>query len=710
MGFKIYGKVRNIDTGSGVAGVKVQVMDKDLFFNDLLGEVVTHSNGLFQIEYHEETSRDLFKDQPDVYLVVRTDKDEVIGTTKEDIQFNVEKALEVNIDISHTALVEAGLADPKSIQHLDPECQKTFTTWTWRLEADDEVAAQLKDDLANHSSVLDLVKSYINELKGNADNDALPFIKLARLFELGITPDCVEGHFYGVPVGIRTGDLEGPVAEFGNMLGFLWGTTMQGICPWVGKSFSPIQATKRDDLTQNALTQENQAYLGINHFNRIDLKPLNVASFYLLNWWMGLKTTSEAERTTYGHERNGGNFVAYKTQSVYHGTEREVFQLNYRFKNLDNPPPFRWLIDEIVQVADGLYLGQLLFATKRLQSDYDPSSNSAEYHYQHFGYFLLFNEMWNPEARRLLSNLEMPVIAPGLRPTSDNATKAGKFTTFTFSDLPRPNADDAILTQIDEEMRTKPTIMHLFKNYSDILQDNLDNTSPYFPKLQEIFNRGAEIETLQGRFFGALVTWYSEGLTRFLDLNTLNLAWMRIGRSFSTWTGKTFESMTKAKINEFTDGHEAGDVPTVWGSNTQALRTQNEKFVGKLMKLADVWSEKVPGDEAREFGYDLKNFFFIARKAKSVNPHNEGKNIFQFNYRWPKLKTIIPDCYCIDELVQIADGLYLGQLMYATELLKTYDPFVDPADYKYRLFGYFLLMDDAWQQVRLDIGFDLGNV
>jgi hypothetical protein len=56
--------------------------------------------------------------------------------------------------------------------------------------------------------------------------------------------------------------------------------------------------------------------------------------------------------------------------------------------------------------------------------------------------------------------------------------------------------------------------------------------------------------------------------------------------------------------------------------------------------------------------------------------------------------------------VKIAEGLYLGQLIYATELLKKFDPKEDPSAYKYRLFGYFLLMDEDWQRRRLAIGFD----
>jgi MFS family permease len=59
------------------------------------------------------------------------------------------------------------------------------------------------------------------------------------------------------------------------------------------------------------------------------------------------------------------------------------------------------------------------------------------------------------------------------------------------------------------------------------------------------------------------------------------------------------------------------------------------------------------------------------------------------------------------KIAQIADGLYLGQLVYATDWLKPFSPATPIEEYKYRLFGYFLLMDEEWHQRRLRIGFDL---
>jgi hypothetical protein len=190
--------------------------------------------------------------------------------------------------------------------------------------------------------------------------------------------------------------------------------------------------------------------------------------------------------------------------------------------------------------------------------------------------------------------------------------------------------------------------------------------------------------------------------------NLLNQIWGLSAR-FSPWTGKRFDPISKERLSELTDGFETGHIPTMFGSNTQALRTLREKQIGKLMELAQIWSEKATQAERTEWGYDLKNFFFISHASTSLNPNNPGKRIYQLNYRWPKLRTIIPDRYCIDELVQLSEGLYLGQLMYATTWTLPYNPHRDPADYHYGQFGYFLLLDESWQQIRLRIGFDLEN-
>ena len=416
------------------------------------------------------------------------------------------------------------------------------------------------------------------------------------------------------------------------------------------------------------------------------------------------------EQENFGHEKNGGNFIARQGESVYSGSSRKVFQLNYRWKNLNNIPPLCWLVDELVQVAGGLYLGQLLFATDNLLDRYEPEVPVSESRYRHFGYFLLFDERWNSEARRLFSFLEIPENAPGIaQPSVAGLTGLSKFSTFTLADKEPAPRDDKVYQAVLADLKSKPTIMHLLKDYSSKLQGTVDNNSPVFLKLQEIFNRSIGIADMEGYYRGALVSWHSEGIFKLFDANTLNLVWTGLAMKFSTWTGKSFEPISKARLREMTGGHETGDPQARWGANTQALRTFKEKFVGNLTELANVWNEPVPGEEATKNGYDVKNFFFIARQAPSISDACKGKTIYQLNYRWPALKTIIPDRFCIDEIVQIAEGLYLGQLMYATKVLLPYDPSTAPAMYEYRNFGFFILMDEQWHQIRLKIGFDLTN-
>ena len=52
-------------------------------------------------------------------------------------------------------------------------------------------------------------------------------------------------------------------------------------------------------------------------------------------------------------------------------------------------------------------------------------------------------------------------------------------------------------------------------------------------------------------------------------------------------------------------------------------------------------------------------------------------------------------------------NIAVGQLIYSTELDLTYHSGVDPDEYGYQLFGYFLLLDDDWQRHRLAIGLDV---
>jgi hypothetical protein len=492
-------------------------------------------------------------------------------------------------------------------------------------------------------------------------------------------------------------------------VGLLWGATLQDQSPWVGKSF------RRGDeaALREAVGGEpgpSSALLGINHFNQLGWHAANNISFHALTWWLNLQDAPPEEQHAFGYDRNGGHFVAGPAPSVCAETPRQVLSLNYRWPTLGNRPPLSWLVDEMVQISEGLFLGQLLFASHHLLGRYDARRPAADYAYQHMGYFALWDDRWNAESRRLFPFLEVPVTAPGLV-TSGSATPPGsRYRDLKLDSQPPATCNDRAFAELKADLAGQPTVLHLLRDYSNRLQDGLDNSSPLFLRLQELFNRGEPVTAMHGFHRGALVSWHGAGLLDLFSKNALDVAWQGFAARFSTWTGKSFDPITRERLVELTDGFETGELPSTFGANTQALRTMKEREVGRLMKLANIWTEPASQTEAINYGYDVKNFFFIAHAGTSVNQDCAGKRIYQFNYRWPKLRTIVPDRYCIDELVQIADGLYLGQLMYATDWLKPYDPRQPPTAYRYGMFGYFLLMEDDWHQLRLRLEFDLDNV
>lgn len=299
------------------------------------------------------------------------------------------------------------------MDNIAPGNENKFTVWTFQSGYDpkDAILKQIQQDIAGMASILELLKHYMEELGTNPDNKAVQFDKMAKLFQYGVMPNEMEGHFYGVALCLKTGDQEGSLASIGNILQVLWGATLDDKDPWVGKTFTPITYKDLDAITFGAFKPEGKVFRGINHFSKIEFKILNLISFHFLNLWMGLNPAPQEEQKNYGHKKNGGNFIAAKGLSVYHGTSREVFQLNYRWKNLTNNMPLCWLIDEIVQIAEGLYLGQLLFSTKHLLHNFDSARPVTDYDYQNFGYFVLFNKTWNMEARRLFPFLNIPESA-----------------------------------------------------------------------------------------------------------------------------------------------------------------------------------------------------------------------------------------------------------------------------------------------------------
>jgi len=712
MNYEILGRVVEAQSGKGVPGVVVAAYDKDLVFDDFLGEVLSTVTGDFRIVYDETRFSSPFDRKPDLYLRVKTLAGQELLNTKASARKNASAREEMQVALPAEVVAKAGLttADGEPLKPLSREALTTLTCLPATL--DDDLAKQIRDDLAGKASVLETFQDWANQLRDSVDNDALPFRKMARLFELGATPDRMPGHHYGVAPGLRTGDLKGAAADIGNFMGYVWGTVIGDATPWVGKSMTPMTDVDRRAIVGDSVAAGVPVFRGINHFSVVEKRLLNVGLTGVLTFLWGLKQASEAERLHFGYDRNGGHFAGHRAPSVYAGTPREVFRLNYRYAGFGNQWPLYYLVDELVQLADGLYLGQVLFATDHLGETYDPAAPDAHYRYQHFGYFLLLRPQWDAEAQRLFPQLKVPDADIDTRvvgtPAAPDPRLAAKLTTLTLAPPGDGNVDAAQLAAVKQDLTRHETIIDLMKAYSDTARHDLDSDSPVYDKLRALFNAGIGPARVTGFYRGALISWRVGGPLEALRLNGLDLAW-EASRRFSPWTGKFFEPITTEKLTQVTEGHETDASGVCWSGNTVVWRTARERVIRGLARAFGAPMEDATPDEKRRYGFDAKTFFFLSKRAPSIQADNGGKQVFQFNYRWKALKNPIPDRYCIDEIVQIADGLYLGQLSYATDWARPWNPATPVARYKYGLFAYFMLMDEDWHARRLRIGWDLDN-
>ena len=98
--YRTGGRVVDSATGQGVEGLRIEAWDKDLLFNDPLGNTVTDGQGCFQISYKESDFKDLFGDKS-ADLFFRVFKDGVfIKSTEDSILWNVEnEKTDILIDV-----------------------------------------------------------------------------------------------------------------------------------------------------------------------------------------------------------------------------------------------------------------------------------------------------------------------------------------------------------------------------------------------------------------------------------------------------------------------------------------------------------------------------------------------------------------------------------------------------------------------------------
>lgn len=151
----------------------------------------------------------------------------------------------------------------------------------------------------------------------------------------------------------------------------------------------------------------------------------------------------------------------------------------------------------------------------------------------------------------------------------------------------------------------------------------------------------------------------------------------------------------------------------VFGHNIQDRRIE---VADSAMRMLDM-NYRTPDEPLQELAesgpspFARMGYVFLGRADQpSIMAMNNGpdrkKQVFQFHYRYPMIGGPVPIGLCLDELVEIAQGLFLGQLIYSTRPWRGFHSSVDPEDYGYRLFGYFLLLDNDWELHRQAIELD----
>jgi len=68
--FRITGRTIDSNTNQGIAGIRIEVWDKDLFFDDFVGSALSDSQGRLRVTFDEQHFMELIERRPDIYFKV----------------------------------------------------------------------------------------------------------------------------------------------------------------------------------------------------------------------------------------------------------------------------------------------------------------------------------------------------------------------------------------------------------------------------------------------------------------------------------------------------------------------------------------------------------------------------------------------------------------------------------------------------------------
>jgi hypothetical protein len=242
----------------------------------------------------------------------------------------------------------------------------------------------------------------------------------------------------------------------------------------------------------------------------------------------------------------------------------------------------------------------------------------------------------------------------------------------------------------------------MLARYQRILADNGQrHVWPVVHKKLEILFKCGKSEVISGPMVGVPVAIRDSDYFKNLDhdgsversvmasIESMATAWNATYADTGLWMGKTFEPVSRGTVAEKTNNHaqtvnaynpettrigrnffreppdpnlvQAIGLPgltALWNLKKRPMNTGAEGFDGELLARNLEKEKAIP--------YTMTGGYFLCNTGQSVVREMNGKNVYQLNYRWPALKPDFPMTRLIDEIVRIDDGIYLGQLVFAT--------------------------------------------
>ncbi|HFE37779.1 MAG TPA: hypothetical protein ENK06_05085, partial [Gammaproteobacteria bacterium] len=458
-----------------------------------------------------------------------------------------------------------------------------------------QLNAILTDDFKG--SYFNLLANYQRLLSDNHQRKIWPDIhhKLDILFKCGKAVP-LDGPMIGIPVSIRDSDYFKDIAEkLGEQRSLLasiewmataWNATFADTGLWMGKTYEPVSkdivaSICHQDEEFLTLYNEQTTRIGRNFFreppNPNTLQSIGLPALTEL-WHLKDRPKSETDYVFDGkfipqniekekaipYTKSGGIFIANLGHScVPEMNNKAVYQLNYRWDKLKPAFPMTKLIDEVVQIADGIYLGQLIFATKHfnlgsfdlpfipgdqnisLGEPYAPSKKTSfwqkiinailgrttpatvDYGYQNNGYFLMMDPAF---AKKIYADDAFPQLRPrpgeiGFKELGydkdadlqrggsignkeiewengwrDKPELAEKFTTFILEESPQKEP----ASEVEHMRHSNESILQMLQRLANDIskQTKFDDHITHFENLHRIFRCGVAPTIKDGLFQG----------------------------------------------------------------------------------------------------------------------------------------------------------------------------------------------------------------